>query len=250
MLLAGGRVADAIRLALAMAFLQFSIGTFNDLADAPRDRGRTPPKPVPEGFVSAGVARVVGTCFAVAGLLLAIPSGLAVSIVAIAGLACGLAYDFALSRTALSWLPLAVALPLVPLFAWLGATGSVTAAGLAILPIGLLAGGGLAVSNALIDLDVDREEGRRTVAVRLGPTAGWWIHAIGLAAAAILVAAILPWDRVIVPAVIAFGAMLLLIGIAAVRWPTHGASRLGWQIEAAGVAVLGVAWGLATAPPG
>ncbi len=249
MFVAGGRVADTIRLALAMAFLQFSIGTFNDLADASRDRGRVPPKPVPEGLVSVGLARVVGTGFAVAGLLLVIPSGFAVIVVALAGLACGLAYDLALSRTALSWLPLAVALPLVPLFAWLGATGTVTASEFAILPIGVLAGGGLAVSNALIDLDADRDEGRRTIAVQLGPTAGWWAQAIGLAAAAILVAVVLPRDKAAVPVAIAFGAGLLLIGMAAVRWRTHGARRLGWQIEAAGVAVLAVGWGLATAPP-
>ena len=250
MVVAGAQFADVIRLAFAMALLQFSIGTFNDLADAPRDRGRVPVKPIAAGLVSTGRARAAGSLFAVVGLILVAPSGLAVLAVAMAGLACGLAYDLALSRTALSWLPLSLALPLVPLFSWLGATGSVSVSGLAILPIGVLAGGGLQVSNALIDLDVDRDAGRRTVAVVLGPTASWWVQAIGLAAAAVTVAIVLPRDRIAVPVVLGIGTLVLLLGVAAVRLPSNGTRRLGWQIEAAGVALLAVAWGLATAPSG
>ena len=233
-----------------MACLQFSIGVFNDIADAPRDRERFPPKPIPQGLVSIRRARLVGAVLAGVGLLLVLPSGPAVLAVATAGLALGLAYDFALSQTPWSWLPLAIAIPLVPLFAWLGASGSVTPSRLAIVPIGVLAGGALAVSNSLTDLEIDRAQGRRTVAVALGPTRAWWVQAIGLVGAATLVALVLPRDSAAVPLVIAGGSCLLLIGLLAVRSTAAARSRLGWQFQAAGVAVLAVAWALATTKAG
>jgi hypothetical protein len=50
--------------------------------------------------------------------------------------------------------------------------------------------------------------------------------------------------------ILGIGAVVLVVGMAAVRSASNGTRRLGWQIEAAGVAVLAVAWGLATAPSG
>ena len=243
-LLAGGELAVAARLGTAMTALQFSIGALNDLADAPRDRGRRPLKPVAEGLIRTSTARLVVVVAAAGGLALAAPSGPAAIAVAAGGVACGYAYDLRLSRTSWAWLPLAVALPLVPVFAWVGVTGTMPAALLVLVPIGMLAGGGLAVGNALADVEADRTAGVPSVAVRLGRRDAAGLHALSLAAAAGLAAVSLrpgaapeAWTLVIA------GAALLAVGVATVaRAAGSDLARLGWQVEAVGIAVLGIGW--------
>ena len=51
--------ATALRLAVSMTALQVSIGTLNDIVDAPRDAGHKPGKPIPAGLVTPGIARAV-----------------------------------------------------------------------------------------------------------------------------------------------------------------------------------------------
>src|SRR3990172_6550997 len=206
-LVAGGTPEIALRLAAAMTLLQVAIGTLNDVADAPRDAGRTPLKPIPAGLVSIRAARTASVAAAFGGLLLVAPSGPATVAVALAGLGCGVVYDLALSRTAISWLPLAIALPLVPIYAWLGATGALPLALFVIVPMAALAGGGLAIGNALVDVEADRASNRATVAGAVGLGAG----------------------------------ILLVLARTAIR------RRLAWQLEAAGVASIGVGWILAVA---
>ena len=55
-LLAGGSAATAGGAALAMALLQTSIGSVNDLCDLERDRLGHPEKPLPSGRVGRRVA--------------------------------------------------------------------------------------------------------------------------------------------------------------------------------------------------
>src|SRR5450759_5250112 len=50
-LVGGGGPGTAAVLGLSMTLLQFAIGALNDIVDARRDAGRTPPKPIPAGRV-------------------------------------------------------------------------------------------------------------------------------------------------------------------------------------------------------
>jgi len=247
-LVAGGTPEIALRLAAAMTLLQVAIGTLNDVADAPRDAGRTPLKPIPAGLVSIRAARTASVAAAFGGLLLVAPSGPATVAVALAGLGCGVVYDLALSRTAISWLPLAIALPLVPIYAWLGATGALPLALFVIVPMAALAGGGLAIGNALVDVEADRASNRATVAVAVGTAAAWRLHALALGAAIVMAVVLLPagGSPASRPA-IAAGAVGLGAGILLVLARTAIRRRLAWQFEAAGVASIGVGWILAVA---
>jgi 4-hydroxybenzoate polyprenyltransferase len=254
-LLAGADPAVALRLGLSMTAIQFSIGALNDLVDAPRDRGRGPVKPVAVGLVSPSAAGVVVAVAAVLGLGLAATAGPAAAALAAAGAACGYAYDLRLSRTALAWLPLAIALPLVPLFAWVGATGTVPGALLVLVPVGMLAGGGLAVGNALADLETDRGAGVPSLAVRLGRRAAMGLHAVALGlAAALAVVSLPPGGPPLASAAVLAGALILALGIALLGRAGYGGSpglgRLGWQIEALGTAMLGIGWVLALVASG
>jgi 4-hydroxybenzoate polyprenyltransferase len=247
-LVAGATPEIALRLAVAMTLLQVAIGTLNDVADAPRDGGRTPLKPIPAGLVSIPLAKAVSVVAAVGGLLLVAPSGAGTVAIALAGLGCGVVYDLALSRTAISWLPLAIALPLVPIYAWLGATGALPLALFVIVPMAALAGGGLAIGNALVDVEADRASSRATVAVAIGMAAAWRLHALTLGSAVVLAVVLLPGggSPASLPA-IAAGAVGLGAGILLVLAGTAFRRRLAWQLEAAGVASIGVGWILAIA---
>lgn len=249
-------MGDAVRLGLAMTALQVSIGALNDVVDAPTDRGRRPSKPVADGLVSPLAAQVVTVAAAAIGLGLAAGFGPATLAVAIAGLGCGYAYDLVFSRTVGAWLPLAVALPLVPVFAWLGATGTVPAGLAVIVPIAMVAGAGLAVGNALADLPADAASGAPSIARRLGRTGAWSLHAAALALA--VIGAVLAYPRAGGEAALALvlgGSAVLALGVAGLAAPSPAAGgslgRRAWQVEAVGVFAIGLGWFLAfaAAPP-
>ena len=107
------------------------------------------------------------------GLVLSAISGPAVLAVAVLGEGIGLCYDRWLKGTIWSWVPFALGIPLLPVYAWLGATGSLPAAFLALLPAAMVAGAGLAIANLLADVERDAAAGVDTLATRLGPERAW-----------------------------------------------------------------------------
>jgi 4-hydroxybenzoate polyprenyltransferase len=250
-----------------MLALQCSIGALNDLVDAPLDARQKPGKPIPSGQVRPRGAAAVAVAGAVIGILLSALSGPATAAVAIGGLALGYAYDLRLSRTVLSWLPLSLALPLVPIHAWLGATSGVPEGLLTLIPAAVLAGTGLALANGLVDVDRDAAAGRHTIAVALGRRRAWIVQTAALAAAATLAVAVAPAVpggtgaigvtggtggtldllRALRFAGILLGILALALGSIALRAASPGIRERGWELEAAGVAALGVGWLAGTA---
>lgn len=241
-----------------MLGIQVAIGALNDVVDAPLDAVAKPHKPVPAGLVERGAALAVAGGGAVVGLALSAISGPATLVVGAAGLALGWAYDLRLSRTWLSWLPLTLALPLLPVHAWLGTTGTVPAGLVPLGPVGVLAGAGLALANGIVDAERDAAGGRNAIVVTLGRRRAWIAHAGLLAVAASLALALAPggdgplhgaaspglagalsglraWGLALGCAGLAGGAAVLLSGHAAAR-------ERGWELEAAGVAALAIGW--------
>jgi 4-hydroxybenzoate polyprenyltransferase len=255
--LAGGDLPTSIRLALAMLFLQASIGAVNDLVDAPIDRAQKRSKPIPRGLVTERIVGTWGGLAAVLGLGLAAPSGPAAMAVAIVGVGLGYAYDLRLSRTVWSWLPLALALPLLPVFAWLGASGGAPP-GLAVLALAAgLAGTGLIVGNGLVDFDRDAAAGKGTVAVRIGQRRAWGVHAaaLSLAVVALVVSgpiggtpgsgATAPFSAIVGvlrSSGIQVGAAVIAVGAGLLAARSASARERGWEVEVIGTAVLGLAW--------
>lgn len=247
-----------------MLALQCSIGALNDLVDAPLDIRQKPGKPIPSGLVGRRGAAAVTGAGAVIGILLSALSGTATAAVAAGGLALGYAYDLRLSRTVLSWLPLSLALPLVPIHAWLGATSGVPDGLLTLIPTAVLGGTGLAVANGLVDIDRDAAAGQHTIAVALGRRRAWIVQAVALAAAAALAVAVAPAVpggagaaggvggsldllRAVRLGGIALGIVALVLGSVALRASSAGTRERGWELEAVGVAALGVGWIAGTA---
>lgn len=256
-----------------MLGIQVAIGALNDVADAPLDAVAKPRKPIPAGLVSGRLASAVAGGGALVGLGLSAVSGPATLLVGAACLALGWLYDLRLSRTALSWLPLTLALPLLPVHAWLGATGAVPTGLAALVPVGVLGGAGLALANGIVDVDRDTSAGRSAIVVAIGRHRAWMAQTGLLAVAAAIALLLAPggaasgsgspagpgtpgglaaalteirrWSLLIGCALLAGGAAMLASRRPDIR-------ERGWELEAVGVAALGIGWlaGLSTVGDG
>jgi 4-hydroxybenzoate polyprenyltransferase len=231
-----------------MTSLQFAIGALNDLVDAPADRGR-PGKPIPNGQVSSGMAGGVVVAGLAIGLGLSAISGPAALAVAALGSAIGLAYDIRLKGT--PWAPLAyaVGLPLLPVYAWLGATGQPPPGTIPLLGAGALAGVGLALGNALVDPDGDRSAGSRTPVVALGAGRAWRVMAVLQALVSIVA---LVWlaivDAGVATLVLAAAAVVVVAtGVMLQRSARSAVRERGWEVQAVGIAGLAAGWLIGTA---
>ena len=260
-LVAGGEARVALILGASMTLLQFSIGALNDVVDAGRDAGRDG-KPIPTGLVPIRVARGVVVVSAVLGLLLALAGGPGLVVVALAVLGIGAAYDLRAKGTTLSWLPLAVGVPLLPVYGWYGATGQLPGLFLVLVPAAANAGAALAIANAIVDVDADEAAGSGSVAVALGPTRAALVVVVlqlVVAALAVATAAALGAPTGWVAAIVAVASVPLggaLFGFLAVARLGRSSRELAWEIQAVGTGLLAVAWisalsaSVGTRPPG
>jgi 4-hydroxybenzoate polyprenyltransferase len=243
-LIAGGAPAVAARLGVAMFAMQAAIGTANDLVDEPLDRGRKTGKPLPRGLVGRRLATAVFAGSLTIGLLLSAQSRAAVLAVAVAGVAVGLAYDLRLKRTAWSWLPFAIGIPLLPAYAWLGAAGELPPGFLVLLPLAAVAGAAVAMANALADVERDRSAGILTVATKLGARRTWLAGAIlHLVVIVVALASLLAFGGDGAGAlVVGLGGSTVGVGLAVARGNSAPARERGWEIQAVGLAVVAAGW--------
>ncbi len=174
-LVAGADTGTAVRLGASMTALQFAIGGLNDLVDAPVDRIGKPDKPIPAGLVSVQGARGIVVAAALTGLALALASGLPLALLAGVVLAIGAWYDLRVKGTTLSWLPFAVGIPLLPVFGWYGAAGSLPGVFLVLVPAAANAGTALAIANAIVDVERDEAAGIESIAIALGLRRSAWL---------------------------------------------------------------------------
>jgi 4-hydroxybenzoate polyprenyltransferase len=242
--IAGADVGVAWRLALAMLLLQFAIGAANDVADIEPDRIGHPRKPIPSGRITVARARIVFAVSASGGLVLAASVGALALVVAAVGLADGLIYDLRLKGTPISWLPFAAGVALLPVYAWLGATGRLPVAFWAIVPMALAAGAILATTNALSDLDGDIASGVESIATALGRHRSLAVNGVLLvlvqaAAVATTLLAVVPPGALLAEAA---GAAAGWAGLGMARASDPRLNRAAWEVQAFGILLLGAGW--------
>jgi 4-hydroxybenzoate polyprenyltransferase len=248
-LVAGAATGTALLLGLSMSLLQFAIGTLNDIVDAPADAGLKPGKPIPEHIVPLWAAWVVaGTCSAL-GLTLSLIGGPWLLLLAITVLVIGAWYDLRAKGSSLSWLPIAIGIPLLPVYGWYGATGSLPALFVVLIPAAANAGTALAIANSAVDVERDTQAHRQSIALALGPHRA---ALVGLAMHVVVVTLAIGTALVLgVPAgwtiavVLVSGAPLTggVLGLIAAR--RRGGTELrelAWEIQAVGTGLLAVAW--------
>lgn len=253
-LLAGADATTALRIGASMVALQASIGALNDVIDAPADAGRKPGKPIPSGLVAPAVARLIVVVTAATGVLLAAVSGPGLVVLAVLTLIVGYAYDIRAKGTALSWVPFAIGVPLLPVFAWFGATGGLPTSFAVLLPTAVAAGAALAMANARADIERDMAAGQQSIAIRLGSDRAWWLSAV-LLGLVLAVAIGSLWLRgaaaVTLVATLAAGGVIA-VGLELGRPAAAPADRRerAWEIQAVGVAALAAAWLAGIGDPG
>jgi 4-hydroxybenzoate polyprenyltransferase len=170
-----------VEVGLGMLLYQFAIGAANDVLDEELDRRTKPWKPIVAGRVSRRLAIAVAAACAAGGMVATLGLDPGPWAIGLGALALGLAYDGGIKRTSLSWLPVALAFPLVPAFAF-------TAAGAWdpylwwAFPIGLLFGFAVHMANQVPDIRSDSAVGVRGAAHRLGArrASGLALGAFGL----------------------------------------------------------------------
>ena len=243
-LIAGGTPVVALRLGAAMLMLQAAIGIANDLVDEPQDRDRKFGKPLPRGLLTRRAATALFAIMLAIGLALSAISGPAVFVVAIVGVATGLLYDGWLKATAWSWLPFALGVPLLPVYAWLGATGTIPAAFGLLIPAAAAAGAALALANLLADLERDAQAGTDTTATRLGATRAWVVNVAlqGLAVTIAVGSLVVAGGRGPGVVAAAAGGLLIAAGVALSRGGSAHRRERAWECQAAGVGLLGAGW--------
>lgn len=200
-------------LGVGMLCYQFAVGAANDVVDAADDSKTKPWKAMARGLLSRRAAVSIAAGLAAAGMLVTAALPFGSWLIGIGGLACGLAYDVHLKRTAWSWLPFAVAFPLIPIWVF---TALEEWDGLLwwVLPLGPILGLALHLANQAPD--VRKEAHIRGFAHRLGTerAANLALALVGLAgmiAAAVLLIAGFATQALLV------AATVLIAGIMAKR---------------------------------
>ncbi len=151
----------------AHAAMQFSISMINDYCDRQLDAATKPSKPIPRGLVHPHEALILGILLAVVMVVLLLPLNRLALFISLGYLALGQGYNLGLKSTPLSGIVFALAMPLIPLYAFAG-VGRTSPFLFWLVPVGCLLGVSLNVANSLPDIEGDESGGAKALAVVLG----------------------------------------------------------------------------------
>jgi 4-hydroxybenzoate polyprenyltransferase len=234
-------------LLLGMLGGQLAIGALNEWCDREMDAAAKPWKPIPAGDVSPRSALGITA----GGLLLMVVAagllgGWELLVLAIA-IGSGLVYDLGVKRTPFSGLPYLVALPLVPIWAWL-VMDRFQPRLLWLYPIGALLIVAIHLAQVIPDIQGDRRLGERGLAVVLGERWASILLWVAAFASTIVVAIGAVWlgNRPLagVAAACVIAAVLLLALLLYRRNPARTQPYL-FQVLTASAVVLGCGWAIA-----
>ncbi|MCA1598326.1 MAG: UbiA family prenyltransferase [Chloroflexi bacterium] len=146
---------------------QVCVGAMNDYHDRDADALWQPSKPIPSGLVSPRVALATSNVGGMALVPFAASFGRVALVLALIGLAGGLAYDLWLKPTAFGAVGYAIGFLSLVTWIWLVA-GAFRPLFLLVYPVGSLLLLSAHLANSLPDIDGDRALGQNGLAVRLG----------------------------------------------------------------------------------
>jgi len=191
----------------------------NDWADRSADALTGRWRPIPLGVMAPALAVVAALVCGGLALTASLPFGWGPTGVLGLGLLAGWWYDVQLKRTMLSFVPFAIAFPLLLLWATLVSGRSSAPVGFLLAGVAVLAVG-LHLADALPDIDGDRDAQAGTLAVVLG--SGWTTRAImaTMLAGALIAAGTLAWRPILYwPAAVVAAGAAIMAGWLATRRP-------------------------------
>src|SRR5438067_2789962 len=151
----------------AHSAMQISIAMINDYCDRHMDAAGKPEKPIPRGLVYPREALIAGLFMMIVMLLLLIPLPRLALLISLVYLALAQGYNLGLKSTPFSGIVFALAMPLIPLYAFAG-VGRALPFLFWLVPLGVLLGVALNLANSLTDIEEDAASGAKTLAVVLG----------------------------------------------------------------------------------
>ena len=139
LLVTGGvqRFHSVLMLFSSMFLISAAIGSMNDYLDVDLDRGARPNKPLIRGDIQPATALLVSGVAATAGILLSVWFGWTTVAIALLPLASGMVYNFWAKGTIWSWVPYAISISALPVWAFVAA-GKFKPLVLLTLPLGIL----------------------------------------------------------------------------------------------------------------
>ncbi|MFZ9141651.1 MAG: UbiA prenyltransferase family protein [Candidatus Limnocylindrus sp.] len=241
---AGAGPSAAGLVALTMLGVHTCIGASNDYLDRHRDRGR-PEKPIASGALPPSAGLLLSAVGITVGLVAAAQVSTLTFALAVTGALVGAPYNVWLKHTALSWLPFALGVSIIPAFAWSTVSSVLPTPILTLSLISLPGGAALALQNSLADRALDLQSGMRSAAVRLGERTAFGLLALLHLVTLTALLAFAPGNTS--PTTLAVAALLLAIGVACSATRSRWARQRGWEISAAALAVAALSVALATA---
>jgi 4-hydroxybenzoate polyprenyltransferase len=240
----GGSRSTAMLLFIAIWLIQASIGAMNDYVDEAGDRLGNPDKPLVQGVVSKTQILLLSFLCGSLGVALAAVLGGGAPM-ALLILAAGMAYNFALKGTVLSWLPYAVHIPSVAVWAFISA-GLSSPVLFATYPIGAGIAVALNLADAIPDLDGDARPGQSGLARRLGVRGSKTVIVLLYVATGAMMAAVGFWAGL--PSLGAASLTLAIgAGIVLAVLFTYGSSvtlGIGWHASAIAAVLFAGCWAL------
>ncbi len=173
----------------AHAAMQLSIAILNDYCDRHLDAASKKSKPIPRGLVTAREALIVGILLSICMVFLLLflpPLALAASLLY---WLLGLAYNLGLKSSPFSGIVFALAMPLIPVYAFAG-MGHVAPLVFWLVPVVALLGIALNLANSLPDIEADGAQRANTLAVRLGVRRTFLLCPLLIALSALLIASL------------------------------------------------------------
>ncbi|HEU5200778.1 MAG TPA: UbiA family prenyltransferase, partial [Ktedonobacterales bacterium] len=162
------------------------IAMINDYCDRRLDSASKADKPIVRGLVTAREALIGGLVMTGVMLLLLLPLNRLALVISLCYLVLAQGYNLGLKSTPLSGVLFALAMPLIPAYAFAG-TGRVVPVLLWLIPVGFLLGVTLNLANALIDLEEDAAQNARTLAVVLGVERSFLVSKLFLLVSVLLI---------------------------------------------------------------
>lgn len=150
-----------------LLFTQLSISLHNDYCDRELDARVKPWRAIPRGLIAPAPVLAASLALYLVGVLVATPLGPIVTGLLAVASAAGFAYNAWFKRGAWTWVPYAIALPTVPVCAFIAMRRFQPRLLLAYL-IGLPLVLAVYLADTMSDVDLDREAGVQGFAHRLG----------------------------------------------------------------------------------
>lgn len=179
--------AIILLLLAGQAAMQFSIGILNDYCDRHLDAAGGKNKPIVLGLIRPHEALLAGLLMIVVMVVILLPLNLYALLTALGYLVLGQIYNLGLKSTPLSGILFALAMPLLPLYAFAG-VGRIPSMVIWFLPIGAFLGVALNLANALPDIEEDAASKAHTLAVVLGVKGSFLACPLLIVPAAVLIA--------------------------------------------------------------